>query len=398
MIFNQLCFLSCTKKSFIKDLNKTDDAGLKALTLELTQGISSDSGKVKKILYWVKDNIKYIAFENGYEGFIPREAALVYKRKFGDCKDMSSIISAMSAYAGVQGVTLAWIGTREIPYSYDQLSTPAVDNHMISVYNDNGTYVFLDATDRETRYGLPSSFIQGKEALMSNGDTYKIIKVPVVDAENNKAAEVVELQLQGEKLVGWGSVSYSGFARSNLLSQMGDATGKSRFERIKSIVLKGNNKFSLKDYTEKNIADRDRPYVIDFNFELSDYAVRDGNELYISLFLDQIYEKLTLEADRVSAFEIDFLASHSCRYELALPANYALKYLPDNFSLDNDVMKVDAFYTKKSGIVSLDLNLKLKKILLQQSDFALWNETIKKLKNLYTQTLILKENEGKPKN
>lgn len=385
-------------KSFVKDLNKADDAELKALSLELTEGLASDSEKVKKIFYWVKDNIKYIAFENGYEGFIPREAALVHKRKFGDCKDMSSIISAMAAYAGVKGVTVAWIGTREIPYSYEQLSTPAVDNHMISVYNDNGKYVFLDATDRETRYGLPTAFIQGKEALINSGDTYKIVTVPVVEAENNKAVEVVKLHLDKEKLIGSGSVSYHGFSRSNLLSQMGDATGKSRFERIKSIVLKGNNKFSLKDYAEANITDRDQPYKIDFNFELSDYAVRDGQELYISLFLDHMYERLTLEADRVSAYDLDYLGSHTCRYDLALPANYTVKYLPENFSLDNDVMKASAVYTKAQGMVSLDLDIRLKKILLQPQDFALWNETVKKLKSLYTQTLILKENESKPKN
>ncbi|MGV3458866.1 MAG: DUF3857 domain-containing protein [Flavobacterium sp.] len=385
-------------KSFVKDLNKTDDADLRTLSLELTEGLTSDTEKVKKIFYWVKDNVKYIAFENGYEGFIPREAAVVYKRKFGDCKDMSSIISAMSAYAGVKGVSVAWIGTREIPYSYEQLSTPAVDNHMIGVYTDNGKYIFLDATDRETRYGLPTAFIQGKEALISSGDSYKIITVPVVDANENRAVEVVKLRLDNEKLIGSGSVSFYGFSRSNLLSQMGDATGKSRFERVKSIVLKGNNKFNLKDYTEENIADRDKPYKIDFNFELSDYAVKLDSELYISLFLDHMYERLTLEADRSAAYDMEYLGANSVRYDLEIPKNYTIKFLPKNFSLDNSLMKVDAVYTKSAGMISLDLSIKMKKLMLEPADFALWNETVKKLKSLYTQTLILKENEIKPKN
>ncbi|MDT4797402.1 Transglutaminase-like superfamily protein [compost metagenome] len=378
-------------KSFIKNLNKTEDDDLKTLSTELTTGLTSDTEKIKKIFYWVKDNIKYIAFENGYEGFIPREASLIYKRKFGDCKDMASIISSMANYAGIKDVTVSWIGTREIPYSYEQLSTPAVDNHMIAVYNDNGSYVFLDATDRETRYGLPTSFIQGKEALLSNGDTYKIITVPVVPAENNETFETLKLSLDKEKIIGTGTVGYNGFSRSSILAQIGDASNKTRFEMIKSLVLKGNNKFHLKEYTEANVSDRDKPYQINFNFDLADYAIQVDKELYINLFLDRMYEKLTLEPDRTTAFDLEYLAAYNGRYDLELPKNYTVKYLPENSSFDNALMKFDCQYANKAGLVSLEVKIKLKKILLEQSDFALWNETIKKLKNTYTQTLILTE-------
>jgi len=378
-------------KSFVKNLNKTEDADLKELTTELTAGQTSDTEKIKKIFYWVKDNIKYIAFENGYEGFIPREASLVHKRKFGDCKDMASIISSMADYAGLKNVTISWIGTRDIPYSYEQLSTPAVDNHMIAVFNDNGNYIFLDATDRETRYGIPTAFIQGKEALLNNGDTYKIITVPIVEAENNVVNEKVKLSLDHEKIIGSGIVNYNGFSRSNILSQIGDASNKTRFEMIKSLVIKGNNKFHLKEYSEENIADRDKPYQVNFSFDLDDYAMKVDKEVYINLFLDRMYEKMTLETDRVTPFDLEYLTMYNGRYDLELPKNYAVKYLPENFSLDNAVMKADFQYTNSSGIVSLIAKIKLKKILLEQPDFALWNETVKKLKNSYTQTLILTE-------
>ncbi|MCW4467601.1 DUF3857 domain-containing protein [Flavobacterium sp. MFBS3-15] len=378
-------------KSFTKNLNRTEDAELKAITKEITAGLTTDREKVKKIFYWVKDNIKYIAFENGYEGFIPREAALVCKRKFGDCKDMASIISAMANYAGVKDVTVSWIGTRDIPYSYEELATPAVDNHMIAVFNDNGNYVFLDATDRETRYGLPTSFIQGKEALMSNGDTYKIIQVPVVSGEDNATHEVVDLTLDKEKITGSGSLNFYGFSRSHILPQIGDASGKTRFEMIKSLVLLGSNKFMLKEYNEANVADRDKPYQVNFSFELEDYAIQVDKELYINLFMDRAYEKLTLEPDRVTAYEMDFLSAYNTTYNLKIPQNYSVKYLPENFSLDNALMKADFTYANKAGVVSLNAKIQVKKLLIEKADFALWTDTVKQLKNAYTQTLILTE-------
>ena len=52
-----------------KSVNKPDE--LKAKVTELTKGKTTDIEKVKSIFYWVQDNIRYIAFEDGLAGFIP---------------------------------------------------------------------------------------------------------------------------------------------------------------------------------------------------------------------------------------------------------------------------------------------------------------------------------------
>ncbi len=378
-------------KGFVKNLNQDENADLKDLSLALTKNQTNDVDKIKSIFYWVKDNIKYIAFENGYEGFIPREASFVFQRKFGDCKDMANIISGMAKYANIKNVTIAWIGTRSIPYSYSELPTPSVDNHMIAVFKNGEEYLFLDATDKETRYGIPTAFIQGKEAMFNDNGNYKIIPVPIVPPEKNEIKEVVKLSIDKTKLVGSGTLELIGYNRSHILSKIGDASNKTRFEMIKSIVLKGNNKFNLKEYTEENREDRDKPYKINFNFDLDNYIVKVDKEIYLNLFLDKIYEKMTIEKDRVSKFEFEFLTFFNTQYELEIPQNYSVKYLPKNFSLDNDVLKADFIYEIKNNKLQLNIQLKPKKLMLDTTDFELWNETIKKLKSNYTETLILLE-------
>jgi hypothetical protein len=52
-----------------KSINQTDV--LRAQVKEITRGKSSDLEKVKSLYYWVQDNIRYIAFEEGYAGFVP---------------------------------------------------------------------------------------------------------------------------------------------------------------------------------------------------------------------------------------------------------------------------------------------------------------------------------------
>ena len=376
-------------KGFTKNLNQTEDPALKAISLQITKNLTHDDDKVKAIFYWVKDNIKYIAFENGYEGFIPREASLIHERKFGDCKDMASIITAMAKYANVKNVFISWIGTREIPYSYDELPTPAVDNHMVALYKKGEEYIFLDATDKETLYGIPTAFIQGKEALYGEGDSYKIIPVPIVPAERNEISEQVKLKIEMDKLVGLGKIEFNGYNRSRILLRIGDATNKTRFEMIKSLVLKGNNKFNLKDYTEENIKDRDKPYQINYNFDLGNYIVKVDKEMYVNLFLDKPLEKVIIEKDRSAKFEFEHLNYINAQYELDIPLNYMVKYLPKNFSLDNDYIKADIVYEVKNDTIFLNLSLKQKKLMLDKPDFELWNKMIKDLKNNYADTLIL---------
>lgn len=376
-------------KGFIKDLNKEEDSLLKNLTLEITQNKKTDEEKIKAIFYWVKENIKYIAFENGYEGFIPREASLVFQRKFGDCKDMGNIINCMAKYAEIKDVTIAWIGTRSLPYTYNELPTPAVDNHMIAVFKKNDNYIFLDATDNETNYGIPTAFIQGKEALLYENEKYKIVKVPIVPAENNKISDDVNLSLKDNKLIGKGKLKLEGYNRSHTLMKIGETYNKTRFESIKNLVLKGSNKFNLIEYNEENKNDKDKPYIINYNFDLDNYIIQLDSDVYINLFLDKFFDDLLIEKNRISDFDFEYLTQFSKNYNLEIPKNYNIKQIPKNFSINNDCIKADFIYELKDGNINLNINLIQKKLTLNKSDFELWNSSIKALKTNYNQVLIL---------
>jgi hypothetical protein len=119
--------------------------------------------------------------------------------------------------------------------------------------------------------------------------------------------------------------------------------------------------------------------------------VKVDKEMYINLFLDRPLEKMTIEKDRSSKFEFEHLNYINSGYELDIPQNYTVKYLPKNFSVDNDYIKADFVYEVKNNKILLHSQLKQKKLLLDKADFELWNKTIKDLKNNYADTLILLE-------
>ena len=297
----------------------------------------------------------------------------------------------MASYANIKDVNLCWIGTREIPYSYSELATPAVDNHMIAAYKKGDEYIFLDATDRETRYGLPTSFIQGKEALINNGTEFKIVKVPVVEAKKNQVDDLVKVQIKEGKLIGNGRMVFNGFNRSMTLMQIGDASGKTRFEMIKSLVLKGNNKFNLNTYQEENIGNRDLPYNVNYDFELDNYLIKVEKELYINPYLHKVFEKNPIQKDRVTGYDFEIVSLFNSEYEFEIPANYKVKYIPKNFTLDNELVQVNAVFSETNNKIVVKYTFEVKKMVIEPSDFQLWDESVKKMKNNYSETLILTE-------
>lgn len=376
---------------YLKDLNKKDDENLKKLTLDVVKDVSSEEEKVKAIYYWVKRNIKYIAFESGYEGFIPRQAALVFDRKFGDCKDMASIITDMCRYAGIENVYIAWIGTRDLPYDYKELPTFATDNHMIAVYKKNNEYIYLDATDKQSRYGFPSSFIQGKEAMINTREgKFEVARVPIIEAEKNLVARNIDLRLNGQVLDGKANIILDGYARCNLISSIGDMEIKKKMDYYRNAFQMGNNKFMLKNFNEKNLEELDVPLQVDLDFNINNYVVSVEDETYINLSLIKPLEKEAVEKGRINSLELDNLVSYNTNISLDLPVNKEVKLLPKDFSIDNDLLKFESRYNQVGNQIKVVNKFKIKKLIIHNNEFELWNNSIHELKKQYNEVVILK--------
>lgn len=374
--------------NFIQQINQVENPELKEFTLHLLKDKKSDEDKIKTIFKWVQKNIKYVAFESGYEGFIPREAGLVFERKFGDCKDMTSLITEMAKYAGVPNVNFTWIGTREIPYTYKQLPTPAVDNHMIATYIKDNEIIFLDATDQNVPFGLPSSFIQGKEVLIAQGSTYQLAVVPEISAELNVRKDVVKIQLDEQKIKGEGIYSTEGLIATTLRNTIGDNYNK-RKDFAFALLEKGNNKFKLNDYREINFEENELPYTFEYSFELDNYVVSAGKENYINLVMDKPYLNHTFESNRMQTYDNKYLQKDIYQVTLEIPENAKVTYLPQDVFFENDLMKYSFIYQTDQNKVTLNYEIQTKKTFIRPNEFDLWNETIKKLKENYIETIII---------
>lgn len=375
--------------SLVKDVNQEPaDVELIALTKSLTDDLESDLDKVKAIYYWTQRNIKYIAFEYALGGFIPREANQVFKKKYGDCKDSSSILYKMLEIAGLKG-HLTWIGTRKIPYSYEEVPTPLVDNHMILSYFDGSDIYYLDATGRNYPITFPSSFIQGKEALIAIDDSnYRIEKVPVVPAESNSVKDKTQLKIDGNLLTGAAKVVISGYNKIDYIYAMGNLNTKSERDNFYNDVFqKGNNKFIARDIQESNKEDYDQDMTVTYNFSIGDYSKQFGDQIFINLNLNKYISQYRTAPNRKRDIEVDYKKHYTFETEFQIPEGYQVEYLPTSQTFGNDFIKSTISYAQIDGKIEYQHTVTCDYLILDLDQQKEVNEVISNVEKAYKEVV-----------
>lgn len=375
--------------SFLKDVNSVPGDQLSQLVDSLTRNKSSQSDKARAVYEWVQNHIKYIAFEDGMGGFVPRDPNLVLHRRFGDCKDMAGLLTMMLNKAGITAY-YTWIGTRDLPYSYRETPLPIVDNHMISTAIIDGEYKFFDGTNPYCVFGTAPSAIQGKEALVAIDEhTYKILNVPVPNADMNRQFDSTYMELGQNGLAGNINVRLSGYFATNMHGYLKNVDENDREKSFTAILSRGSNKFRLTSYSADSISDKN--FVgLHAGFTLDGYAKRIDNEWYVNMVLSKLYEHEEIDfPKRKMPIEKEFLFTREYVTVLKIPEGYKASYIPANKSFENKAWGFDIKYTQNSNSIVCTLRLKNEHLLITSDLFEQWNKVLENLNPAYKESVIL---------
>lgn len=379
-------------RGYVSKINIQPGPELHHIVDSLCKGASSSEEKARKIYAWVQQNIKYIAFEQGMEGFIPRDANLVCNRRFGDCKDMSSILTTMLKLASLDAY-YTWIGTRKIPYTYTETPLPIVDDHMISTVKLNDKYIFLDATDPGCAFGMPSEGIQDKQALLAIDDTaYKLVQVPTPAAEISQLTDSTILELTSQGIVGHTVMDLTGYYAMGFQDMLSFTKEKDREKRLKDMFHRGSNKFRLDTFSIGDLADRSHVRLT-AQFTLQDYAKHIGDDWFLNMNLFKLYEHEEIDYPRRHMpIEFDFHNQRKYVVVLKVPAGYHISYMPNAKPYHNDVWGFDMSYEQKTGLLIFRQEFDNRHLLLNVDQFADWNKVLEKLFPQYRESISLTRN------
>jgi len=380
-------------QELLSNLKHENHPELKALADSLTQNAISEREKIKAIYYWVQDQIKYIAFEEGLGGFIPREPIETYNKRFGDCKDKATLLNELLHEAGINSYPV-WIGTRSIPYTYNEVPTPMVDNHMIAAVQDSGKWVFMDATAQHLQYGLPTSMIQGKEGLIgiSSGE-YKLVTVPETPYQTNNQQELFEITLEGGLIKGHGITQAYGYPAELINEALDQVNGDKRTEWINKSLGLGNGKYKATDIKlNSDYNNRDSSVVINYNFEIQDFVTTVGDQVYVSLNLTKYsnFEKIDIDK-RENNKEIEFKTSSKLETVFKIPQGYEVVKLPSSQAYSNPKFGFSVDYTVKDNEISLKKEVYVNVLTVTKTDFNDWNTAAGQLYDASKDLIVLKK-------
>ncbi|PKP16160.1 MAG: transglutaminase, partial [Bacteroidetes bacterium HGW-Bacteroidetes-23] len=379
--------------SLIKNTNlQSPREELVKIVDSITSGKTSEVEKVRAIYYWAQNQIKYIAFEYALGGFVPRDANLVYEKKYGDCKDNSSIMSAMLNIAGIRG-NITWIGTRSIPYSYEDMPTPIADNHMILTYtNDEKTY-YLDATSRYHPLELPTSFIQGKEALIAIDSSNYVIKiVPIASADKNRWIDDATFTIQDNQIEGTAKTTMTGYQKIDAFYMLESKTTDDKLKTYYTqIFQKGNNKFSLSNIQELNKFSYDNNFEITYDFKIADYISGYDNELYINMNFAKYTNIFNFRKDRKTDAEFKYKNLNEFNYTFIVPEGYEVTYLPEDITVENEWLQAAISYKKEGDKIHYTHTVKQDFIDLTVAQLEELNQLKTKIEKAYKEVIVIKK-------
>ena len=160
--------------------------GVERQARELVAGLPDDLTKLRALFTWVRDRVRYLAVEIGMGGFQPHPAEDVCENRYGDCKDMVTLLCALGRAVNIP-VHQALISTRQNGVPDTGLASPLHFNHVIAYAPAVGGGTWMDATEKGCAFGELPWYDQGLPALVvGEGGKGALLVTPSDSVDENR--------------------------------------------------------------------------------------------------------------------------------------------------------------------------------------------------------------------
>jgi hypothetical protein len=335
---------------------------------ELTAGAPDFYTKLSRITYYIQKNIRYFIVVRGIGGWQPHYAGDIFRNKYGDCKDKTTLLISMLQAAGVPAHSLSVDDRRGV---IDPTAPSRFGDHMITAIelpegdNDsrlaarvkaaNGkTLLIFDPTDEVTPVGLIRGDLQGAWGYIANGPDSQVLQMPVLSPEtaglNRKGTFTLtpDGALTGditEVFTGDDAASERWFIKDNDTKEV-----REKLENRLSTDLAG---LAFKGFEFHQEGSLDKPVGLDLHVSTTSYAHVAGPLL---LFRPRVVGSHARVVDdvmdgkpRAYSIELGHPGHWRDSFDIALPAGYVVDETPDPVAVDLDFASYHSSVTAKGN-------------------------------------------------
>ncbi|TNE80319.1 MAG: hypothetical protein EP332_08115 [Bacteroidetes bacterium] len=364
-----------------------DTAEIRKKAIEIIGDAKTDREKVEKIYYWVQDNVRYIAFEDGVAGFRPDASQKVLKNRYGDCKGMANLTTQLLRSVGFDA-RLTWIGTNRIAYDYT-IPSIAVDNHMISCVFLDGKKYFLDATEPYCALGDYGYRIQGRPVLIEDGENFLIDTVPSFDYTRNRNEKTEQFALNGLKLQGKVKESYNGESKTFLLYTLNNEKSDRKSRLLERFVSNEDVNLKVSNVQSSHLEERDKPIEFTYDLTVNNKVLKNGKDLFLNLEWDGQYGKFELDSNRLTDVQLRSKEYHAKTTEVNLGSNASAKHLPASLNLESPYWVIKLSYELKGQKLIYKKQIIFPQGRIPKSELNAWNDARSQLRAFYDDYAVI---------
>jgi hypothetical protein len=348
-----------------------------AQTQSLIAGSPDFYTKLARITDYIQKNIRYFIVERGIGGFQANHASDIFRNKYGDCKDKTTLLISMLQVAGIHAFYVPVDDRRGI---VDPDDPSLYGNHMITaievpadvqdprlmaiVKAANGKrYLIFDPTNERVPVGNLPSYEQGSYGTLAVGTDSQVIPLPVLppDANSNDRKGAFTLAADGT-LTGSVENSLSGSGGGEMRNLLKFSDEKERREGMELEVAHDVPGVVLDSLQFVQPPALDKPIEIQYKLTAGQYAHQAGTLLLVRprvvgsdvLPFDDKPRKVPIELDATGHWHDSF--------DITLPPGYVVDETPDPVNVDNDFAAYHSTVTAKDNHLHYERDYQVRKV------------------------------------
>jgi Domain of Unknown Function with PDB structure (DUF3857)/Transglutaminase-like superfamily len=321
----------------------------------LTAAAATPLKKMQALAQFVQHNVRYVAIELGIGGFQPHPAAEIFSKRYGDCKDKATLMSAMLSQIGVDSnyviidhergaVNMA---TPANAFAFDHailaIKLPAgmSDTSLIATVQHPGlgTILYFDPTSEMTPFGQIPGYLQANYGLLITAQGGELVQLPeeppamnsitrtgkfVLDATGALKGQVKEMRL-GDR------------AESERMRLHRVTSNKDRIKPIEDLLSGSLSQYQITQASLINLDQTEQPFGFAYAFDAPNYAKDVGGLLLVRPRIVGVKAEGYLETKEPRKFPIEFEAPvhDSDSFDIAIPEGFAVDEMPPPVDVDD---------------------------------------------------------------
>ena len=340
---------------------------------ELTSGAPDLYTKLERITDYIQKNVRYFIVETGIGGWQAHYAGDIYRNKYGDCKDKTTLLISMLQAAGVKAYYFH-VDTRR---GYIDPKAPSLyGNHMITAIempagqNDprlqalvkttgpdkmgGKTLLIFDPTDEWTPVGLIRGELQGAYGNIADGENSQVLRMPVLTAGTGGVTREGSFTLADNgELAGEVREQRTGDDALNERVRIRYSDAKELHEEIERRLGADLPGLTFKDYQFASIGDLDKPLDLTLKLSAANYAHSAGPLLLLRPRVLGSHAHSVPDVmegkPRLYPIELGHPGTWKDSFDITLPAGYAVDDTPGPVSVDVEFASYKSQVTAKGN-------------------------------------------------